>query len=137
MPLLMPKKVKFRKQHRGRRRGLGLRSSTLAFGAHGLKSLDNGWLTSRQIEAARRAITRACQRGGQVYIRVFPDKAVTATPIESGLGGGKGAVSHYVAVVRRGMIIFELGGVDLSLGKQALTLAAHKLPLKTTIIHRT
>lgn len=136
MALLMPRKVKFRKQHRGRRKGVSGRGNLLAFGSFGLKSLENGWLTGRQIEAARRSITRACQRGGQVYIRVFPDHAVSSTPIESGMGGGKGAVSHYVAVVRRGRILFELGGVNPELAREALRLAAHKLPFKTSTIER-
>lgn len=132
----MPRKVKFRKHHRGRRRGGSSRGSKVDFGSLGLKSLGNGWLTGRQIEAARRTITRACQRGGQVYIRVFPDHAVSSTPVESGMGGGKGAVSHYVAVIRRGRILFELGGVNPELGREALRLAAHKLPFKTAIVER-
>lgn len=136
MALLMPRKVRFRKQQRGRRTGLSVRGGTVAFGSFGLKSLEGGWLTARQIEAARRAITRACERGGQVYIRVFPDHAVSATPIESGMGGGKGAVSHYVAVVKRGRILFELGGVADELARRALRLAGHKLPVKTVIVER-
>lgn len=134
MPLLVPKKVKYRKQFRGRRSGVATRGARLSFGSAGLKSLENAWITSRQIEAARRTITRICRRGGQVYIRIFPDKSVVARSPESGMGGGKAAVSHYVAVVKRGTILFELGGVDQATATHALQSASYKLPFETTLV---
>jgi large subunit ribosomal protein L16 len=110
--------------------------SSLEFGALGLKSQEAAWLTSRQIEAARRAIVHKLNRGGQVWIRVFPDKSVTARPAETRMGGGKGAVDHWVAVVRRGRMMFEIGGVPIELAREALQSASHKLPVRTTIVSR-
>lgn len=134
--MLLPKKVKHRKWHKGRARGKRVASqkTQLAFGSHGLKATTGAWVTSRQIEAARRAMTRAVKRGGKIWIRVFPDKPVTAKGSEMPMGKGKGAVDHYVAIVRPGTIMFEMGGVDDTLSREALTLAAHKLPVKTKII---
>ncbi len=134
--MLQPKRVKFRKHHRGRMSGSPKAGSSLEFGAVGLKSLEAAWLTSRQIEAARRAIVHKLNRGGQVWIRVFPDKSVTARPAETRMGGGKGAVDHWVAVVRRGRMMFEIGGVPIELAREALTSAGHKLPVRTTIVSR-
>lgn len=136
--MLIPKKVKHRKWHKGRARGKRLATSkiTLAFGSFGIKAMTGTWLTSRQIEAARRAMTRAIKRGGKVWIRVFPDKPVTSKGSEMPMGKGKGAVDHYVVVVRPGTVLFEIGGVDEELARKALTLAMHKLPVKSKIISR-
>lgn len=134
--MLLPKRLKHRKQQRGKRAGLDLRGSSLSFGAWGLKSLDRGWVNSREIEAARRAITRYMKRGGQVWIRVFPDKPVTKASPETPMGSGKGALDHFVAVVRPGRIIFEIGGVDESTAREALRLGAHKLSMKTRLIRK-
>jgi large subunit ribosomal protein L16 len=136
--MLMPKKVKHRKWHKGRARGkrLATRTTTLAFGTYGLKATTEAWVTSRQIEAARRAITRAIKRGGKVWIRIFPDKPVTSKGSEMPMGKGKGAVDHYVSVVRPGTVLFEMSGVEEELARKALTLAAHKLPVKTKILTR-
>ena len=132
----MPKRVKFRKQHRGRRRGLAHRGNQISFGEYGLVSLDPAWITNRQIEAARVALTRHIKRGGKVWIRIFPDKPVTAKPAETRMGSGKGAVDHYVAVVKPGRIMFELGGVRPEIAREALLLAAQKMPIKCKIIGR-
>jgi large subunit ribosomal protein L16 len=132
--MLMPKKMKYRKHHRGRMRGLAFRGSELDFGDFGLKSVERNWVTSREIEAARRALTRYIRRGGQVWIRVFPDHAVTKQPAETRMGGGKGALDHFVAVVRPGQMIFELAGVTELVAKEALRLAAHKLSVKTIMM---
>jgi large subunit ribosomal protein L16 len=134
--MLMPKRVKHRKQHRGRMQGEAQRGATLVFGEWGLQALEPVWLTSKQIEAARRAITHNTKRGGQVWIRVFPDKSVTAKPAETRMGSGKGAPDHWVAVVRPGHIIFEVGGIREDLARLALTMAGHKLPIHTKIIGR-
>lgn len=134
--MLVPKKVKFRKQHRGKMGGLATRGNTVAFGKFGLKSMDAHWITSRQIEAARRAITHHIKREGKVWIRIFPHQAVTATPNETRMGGGKGAVSHYVATVKPGTIMFEMDGVSYEVAKEALILAGHKLPVKTKVVTR-
>lgn len=134
--MLVPKKVKFRKQHRGKMGGLATRGNTVAFGKFGLKSMDAHWITSRQIEAARRAITHHIKREGKVWIRIFPHQAVTATPNETRMGGGKGAVSHYVATVKPGTIMFEMDGVSYEVAKEALLLAGHKLPVKTKVVTR-
>ena len=131
--MLLPKKVKYRKQQRGRHRGMAQRGSSVNFGEYGLQALENGLLSSRQIEAARRAMTRQMKRGGQVWIRIFPDKAVTQKGAETPMGKGKGAVDHYVAVIKRGRMLFELAGVDEAVAKEALRLAAHKLPVKTSV----
>lgn len=134
--MLIPKKVKHRKWHKGRRRGKGFATTktTVDFGSFGLKSQGHAWLTSRQIEAARRAITRHIKRGGKLWIRVFPDKPVTKKGNEMPMGKGKGAVDHYVVVIKPGTIIFELDGVDEALAKRAFELAAYKLPFTTTFV---
>ncbi len=134
--MLQPKRVKFRKSHRGRRRGLAQKGNSVAFGDYGLKSLEPAWITARQIEAARRAITRHLRRGGQVWIRVFPAKPVSKKPAETRQGGGKGPVELWVAVVRPGRIMFEVGGVPEDTAKQALARAAQKLPVLTRTVGR-
>ncbi len=134
--MLIPKKVKFRKQMRGRRAGLAWVGSTVDFGDYALIALEAAWLTSRQIEAARIAITRHMKRVGQVWIRIFPDKPVSKKPLEVRMGKGKGAPEFWVAVVQPGRILFECNGVDLKIAKEAMRLAAHKLPIKTRFIGR-
>ena len=134
--MLMPKKVKYRKQQRGRMRGLAWRGSTVAFGDYGLMNLEPCWLTDRQIEAARVALTRGIKRGGKVWIRVFPDKPVTKKPAETRMGKGKGAPDHWVAVVRPGKILFEMEGVTPQEAFEAMRLASHKLPLRTRFVKR-
>lgn len=134
--MLQPKRTKFRKAQKGRNRGLATRGSQIAFGSFGLKSLEPGWLTSRQIEASRIAVTRYMKREGKVWIRIFPDKPVTAKPAEVRMGKGKGAPSHWVAVVRPGRILFECEGVPLETAREAMRLAAQKLPLKCKFIVR-
>lgn len=134
--MLMPKRVKHRKQFRGRMKGQAYRGSTVAFGEYGLQSLDPAWITSRQIEAARRAITNYVRRGGKVWIRIFPDKPVTQKPAETRMGSGKGNPEYWVAVVRPGRIMFELAGVREELAVEALTRAAHKLPVRCRIVKR-
>lgn len=132
--MLIPKKSKHRKHFRGKMPGVDTRGSQISFGAFALKSQDRGWVSSRQIEAARRAMTRYCKRGGKIWIRIFPDKVVTSTPAEVGMGGGKGAPDHFVAVVRPGRIIFEIDGVTKEVAQEAMRLASHKLPVKTNFI---
>ena len=134
--MLQPKKVKHRKWQKGRSRGNESRGTELTFGAYGLKAFEAGWITSRQIEASRRAIMHHIQRGGKVWIRIFPDKPITKKPPEVTLGGGKGAVDHYVAVVKPGRILFEMDGVGEEIAEEALRLAAHKLPVKTKFLRR-
>jgi large subunit ribosomal protein L16 len=134
--LLAPSRTKYRRQHRGRMKGEAHRGNTLAFGEYGLQALEPCWMEARQIEAARIALTRFMKRGGKVWIRVFPDKPVTAKPAETRMGSGKGAVDHWVAVVKPGRIIFELGGVNEDIAKEAIRLASHKLPVKTRFITR-
>jgi len=134
--LLAPSRYKYRKQHRGRMRGAATRGNTLSFGEFGLQALEPCWLESRQIESARIALTRFMKRGGKVWIRVFPDKPITAKPAETRMGSGKGAVDHYVAVVKPGRIIFEIGGVSEEVAKEAVRLAGHKLPVKTRFLVR-
>lgn len=134
--MLMPKKMKHRKQQRGKRGGTEVRGTVLAFGEYGLKALDRGWVTARQIESARRAMTRCIKRGGEVWIRIFPDKPVTTTSAETPMGSGKGTLDHFVAVVRPGRIMFEMGGVTEVLAKEAMRLASHKLAIKTTFIRK-
>jgi len=129
--MLMPKKVKYRKQQRGSMKGVATRTNTINFGKFGLKALGSSWLTSRQIEAARRAMTHFTKREGKIWIRIFPHQAVTATPNETRMGGGKGAVSHYVTTVKPGTILFEMDGVNEVVAKEAMRLAGHKLPIKT------
>ncbi len=134
--MLMPKKTKYRKSHKGKRGGKASRKVELGFGSFGLKSLDAHWVTSRQIEAARRVMTRYTQRGGKIWIRIFPDKPVTKKGGEIPMGKGKGAVDHYVAVVKPGMIMFEMEGVDKKMAKEAMELAAYKLPVKCKFIKK-
>jgi len=135
--MLMPKRTKFRKMMKGRNRGMARRGSTIAFGDYGLQSMSGGWITSRQIEATRVAITRHMKRVGQVWIRVFPDKPITLKPAETRMGKGKGAPEYWVAVVKPGRILFEINGVDQVTAKRALGLGAAKLPFKTRMISRT
>jgi len=135
--MLMPKKVKHRKQHRGRRAGAAWRGSTLAFGDYGLKALETAWITDRQIEASRVAITRTIKRGGRVWIRIFPDKPITKKPAETRMGKGKGNPEGWVAVVRRGKIMFEMEGVTKDVAREAMSLAGHKLSIKTKFVSRT
>jgi large subunit ribosomal protein L16 len=132
--MMIPKKLKHRKQHRGRTKGKAMAGNAMNFGAYGLKSMESAWVTARQIEAARRAMTRSIQRGGKIWIRVFSDKPVTNHGNESTMGGGKGAVDHFVAVVKKGKILFEMDGVTEVLAKEAMRLAAYKLPVKTKFI---
>lgn len=132
--MLLPRKAKYRKQFRGRMKGRARRGSQLNFGDYGLKALESSWITSRQIEAARKAITHQTKRGGKLWIRVFPDKPVTKKPAEVRMGSGKGAVDHYVAVVRSGRIIFELAGVDEELAVRALERAGQKFSIKTGVV---
>ena len=132
--MLFPKKVKHRKWHKGTKGGKAGRTNSLSFGSYGLKAMESVWLTARQIEAARRAMTRFIQRGGKIWIRVFPDKPVTAKSSEVPMGTGKGAVDHYVASIKAGTIIFELEGVPEDKAREAMRLAGHKLPIKTKFI---
>lgn len=136
--MLLPKKVKHRKWHKGRRRqeGVATRNRNLSFGEFGLKSESHGWITSRQIEAARRVLTRYVRRGGKIWIRIFPDKPVTRKGNEQPMGGGKGAPDHYVAVVKPGTILFEMGGITKSSAKEAIDLAGYKFGLKTRFIEK-
>lgn len=134
--MLMPKRVKYRKMHRGRRRGQSSGARELSFGDAGLVALESAWINSRQIEAARRTITHHLRRGGNIWIRIFPDKPVTAKPAETRMGKGKGAPDHWVAVVKRGRVMFEVGGVEVGLAREALKLASHKLPVATKVISR-
>ena len=135
--MLMPKKVKYRKQQRGRRAGKAWRGSSLAFGDFGLKAMSTGWVTDRQIEAARVAITRHIKRGGKLWIRIFPDKPITKKPAETRMGKGKGAPEQWVAVVRPGRMMFEVEGVAEDLAKRAMHLAAQKLPMTARFVRRT
>jgi len=134
--MLEPKKVKFRKVQKGRRRGTAHRGSTLAFGDYGLKALGRGWMSAREIEAARVALTRYLKRGGKVWIRIFPDKPLTKKPLETRMGKGKGATEKWVAVVQPGRILFEMEGVEGALAKEAFRLAAHKLSIPTVMVER-
>ena len=134
--MLMPKKVKFRKQQRGRRRGLAIRGGDLAFGDYGLQALEPGWVTARQIEAARIAMTRHVKRGGKVWIRVFPDKPVTQKPAETRMGKGKGAPEEWVCVVKPARILYEMEGVTEEVAREAMALASHKLPIRTRFVAR-
>ena len=134
--MLMPKRTKFRKQHRGRMRGRAKGGDTVAFGEYGLQAVDAGWITSAQIEAARVAMTRHAKRGGKVWIRIFPDKPVTSTPAETRMGKGKGAVDFWVAPVKPGRVMFEIEGVPLELAREAMRLAGHKLPVKVRFVAR-
>ncbi len=132
--MLQPKRVKFRKMQKGSRRGKANSGNTVVFGQFGLQALENSWITDRQIEAARRAITRHIRRGGNVWIRIFPDKSITKKPAETRQGGGKGAPDHWVAVVKAGRVMFEMAGVDELIAKEAMRLAANKLPIDTKFV---
>ncbi len=132
--MLQPKRVKFRKMHRGNMRGMAHAGNTVAFGEIGIQSLEPGWITARQIESARRTITHHLKRGGKVWIRIFPDKSVTAKPAETRMGSGKGAPDHWVAVVRPGRVMFEIAGVRDELAREALRLASHKLPVDCKVV---
>lgn len=134
--MLMPSRVKHRKQMRGRNRGTATRGTQVSFGEYGLQSIEAAWLDSRQIEAARRVITRYIRRGGKVWIRVFPDKPITKKPAETRMGKGKGAPDHFVAVIKPGHVIFELAGVPQDMAQEAMRLAAYKLPFKTRFLVR-
>jgi len=134
--MLQPKRVKYRKTHKGHRRGRAQAGNRVEFGDYGLQALESAWLTSRQIEAARRAITHHIRRGGNVWIRIFPDKPVTKKPAETRMGGGKGAPDHWVAVVKPGRILFEMGGVSETVAKGAMRLASHKLPINSQFVVR-
>lgn len=134
--MLMPKKVKYRKQQRGRRAGIAKGGDYIAFGHYAIQTLDAGWITARQIESARVAITRGVKRGGKVWIRIFPDKPYTKKPLETRMGKGKGALEGWVAVVKPGRILFELEGVDTDVAREAMRLASYKLPVKTRFLTR-
>ncbi len=135
--LLSPSRTKFRKQHRGRMRGEAHRGNEIAFGEYALQALEPCWMSSAQIEAARKALNRYIKRGGKVWIRVFPDKPVTAKPAETRMGSGKGAPDHWVAVIKPGRVLMELGGVAPEIAEEAMRLAAHKLPIRTKYIVKT
>jgi len=134
--MLMPKKVKFRKQQRGRRRGIALRGGVLSFGDYGLQATEPGWVTARHIEAARIAMTRHVKRGGKIWIRVFPDKPITKKPAETRMGKGKGAPEEWVCVVKPARIMYEMEGVTEEVAREAMRLASHKLPIKTRFVIR-
>ena len=134
--MLQPKRVKYRKVHRGRLKGSAQAGDTIAFGDFGMRAQESAWVTARQIEATRRVLVRSLHRGGKLWIRIFPDKSVTKKPAETRMGSGKGAHDHWVAVVRRGRILFELAGVDEELASEAARLASHKLPIATSFVRR-
>ena len=134
--MLMPKRVLHRKQMRGRMKGKAQRGNFLAYGEYGLVAMQPGWITSNQIEAARQTMTRTTKRGGNVWIKIFPDKPVTAKPAETRMGSGKGAPEYWVAVVKPGRVLFEMGGIEEEVAKEALRLAGHKLPIKTKFIKK-
>jgi large subunit ribosomal protein L16 len=134
--MLMPKRVKYRKAHRGRMKGKANRGAEVSFGDFGLQALEPAWITSRQIEAARRAIVRHVRRGGKLWIRIFPDKPVTVKPAETRMGSGKGNVDHWVAVVKPGRVLFEITGVEETTAREAFRLASQKLPIKTQFVSR-
>jgi large subunit ribosomal protein L16 len=134
--MLQPKRLKYRSHHRGRRKGIATAGSTINFGDYALKATESAWVTARQLEAARRAMTRYARRGGRIWIRLFPDKSVTARAAETRMGSGKGAVDHWVAVVKPGRILFEMAGVPDEIAREALRLASSKLPMGTRIVTR-
>lgn len=134
--MLQPKRTKYRKQFRDKRKGFAMRGNKVSFGEFGLKALGNAWISAREIEAARKAISHYTKRGGKVWIRVFPDKPVTLKPLEVRMGGGKGAVDHYSAVVRRGKVLFEIAGVTEDIAKEAFRLAGNKLSIRTKFVVR-
>ena len=134
--MLMPKRTKYRKQFRGKRRGMAMTGNSVSFGEYGLQSLSNAWVDARQIEAARRVITQTLKRSGKVWIRVFPDKPVSAKPVEVRMGKGKGATDRWVSVVKRGRVMFEVAGVDEKIAREAFRKAHHKLPVNTKFISK-
>ena len=134
--MLSPKRVKFRKMFKGRTRGVAVRGSSIAFGSYGLQALEPGWITNRQIEAARVALTRHIKRGGKVWIRIFPDKPITKKPAETRMGSGKGNPEHWVAVVKPGRVMFELEGIPKDMAQKAMALAAAKMPIRTKFVVR-
>lgn len=134
--MLIPKRVKHRKQHRGRMKGKAIRGTEITYGEYGLQALEPAWITNRQIEAARVAMTRSIKRGGKVWIKIFPDKPVTSHPAETRMGKGKGAPEKWVAVIKPGRIMFEIAGVSEELAREAMRLAAHKLPIRTHFVKR-
>jgi large subunit ribosomal protein L16 len=134
--MLMPKRVKYRKQQRGRMKGKAFRGSKISFGEYGLQALEPSWVTTRQIEAARVALTHFIKRGGKIWVRIFPDKSVTKKPLETRMGKGKGAPEIWVAVIKPGRILFELAGVSEAIAQEAMDRAAHKLPIKTKFVQR-
>lgn len=134
--MLIPKRVKYRRQHRGRMKGKAQAGNTVVFGEYGLQALEPAWITNQQIEAARIAMTRFIRRGGKVWIKIFPDKPVTAKPAETRMGSGKGSPEYWVAVVKPGRILFELAGVSEEVAREAMRLASHKLPIKTKFVKR-
>lgn len=134
--MLQPKRTKYRKQHKGRNRGLALRGSKVSFGEYGLKAVGRGRITARQIEAARRAMTRHVKRGGKIWIRVFPDKPITQKPLEVRMGKGKGNVEYWVALIQPGRVLYEMEGVSEEIAREAFSLAAAKLPIQTTFVKR-
>ncbi len=134
--MLVPKRVKHRKQHRGRMKGKAVKGTNVTFGEFGLQALEPAWITNRQIEAARIALTRHIKRGGKVWVKIFPDKPVTQKPAETRMGSGKGAVENWVAVVRPGRIMFEIAGIEEEMAREAMRLASHKLPIKTKFVAR-
>ncbi len=134
--MLMPKRVKYRRVHRGRMKGKAMRGNTVTYGTYGLEALEPAWITSNQIEAARIAMTRYIKRGGQVWIKIFPDKPVTQKPAETRMGSGKGSPEYWVAVVKPGRVMFEIAGVPEDVAREALRLASHKLPIRTKIVKR-
>lgn len=134
--MLIPKRVKYRRQHRGRMKGKAQAGNTIVFGEYGLQALEPAWITNQQIEAARIAMTRYIKRGGKVWIKIFPDKPVTAKPAETRMGSGKGSPEYWVAVVKPGRILFELAGVSEEVAREAMRLASHKLPIKTKFVKR-
>ena len=134
--MLLPKRVKYRRVHRGRLKGRALRGNKVTYGDYGLVALEPAWITSNQIEAARIAITRYIKRGGQVWIKIFPDKPITEKPAETRMGSGKGSPEYWVAVVKPGRVMFEIGGIEESVAKEAMRLAGHKLPIKTKFVKK-
>ena len=134
--MLMPKRVKYRRVHRGRMKGKALRGNKVPYGEYGLMALEPGWIKSNQIEAARIAMTRYTRRGGKVYIKIFPDKPVTQKPAETRMGSGKGSPEYWVAVVKPGRVLFEIGGIDESVAREAIRLASHKLPIKCKFVSK-
>ncbi|MEC7849912.1 uncharacterized protein METZ01_LOCUS30550 [marine metagenome] len=134
--MLEPKKIKYRRHHRGNRRGMATRGTNVAFGTYGLKALEAGWITARQIEASRIVISRIVRKLGKMWIRIFPDKPVTAKPAETRMGKGKGALEYWVASVKPGRILFEIEGVDRAMAEEAFRNAGHKLPIKTKLVER-